>query len=205
MAASRALTTTPSSRWESAATDSSPGSVTVTPPALLPGFKMSAVSAAFFDEGASRVGAVIAGRRTYDISEAWGGNGPLPGIPLFVLTHHVPDTVPAGDPPYTFVTDGIEGAVEQARTAAAGKDVVLMGASIVRQGLRAGLLDELVISLVPVVLGRGARPLDGLEPGSVQFDLVRVVDAPGVTHLTYRVLNNPIQARSSPRSATVPG
>jgi dihydrofolate reductase len=159
-----------------------------TPSRYYPGFKMSAVSAAFFDEGVSGVGAVISGRRTYDISEAWGGSGPMPGVPLFVLTHHVPDTVPAGDPPYTFVTDGIEGAVEQARTAAAGKDVALMGASIVRQGLQTGLLDELVISLVPVVLGRGARPLDGLAPGSVQLDPVRVVDAPGVTHLTYRVL-----------------
>jgi len=159
-----------------------------TPSRYYPGFKMSAVSAAFFDEGVGRVGAVIAGRRTYDISEAWGGSGPMPGVPLFVLTHHVPDAVPAGDPPYTFVTEGIQRAVEQARTAAAGKDVALMGASIVRQGLQAGLLDELVISLVPVVLGRGARPLDGLEPGSVQLDLVRVVDAPGVTHLTYRVL-----------------
>jgi dihydrofolate reductase len=79
---------------------------------------MSAVSAAFFDQGVSRVGAVIAGRRTYDISEAWGGSGPMPGVPLFVLTHHVPDTVPAGDPPYTFVTDGIELAVEQAKTCA---------------------------------------------------------------------------------------
>jgi dihydrofolate reductase len=158
-----------------------------TPSRYYPGFKMSAVSAAFFDEGVGRVGAVIAGRRTYDISEAWGGSGPLPGVPLFVLTHHVPDAVPAGDPPYTFVTDGIQRAVEQARTAAAGKDVALMGATIV-QRLRAGLLDELVISLVPVVLGRGARPLDGLEPGSVQFDLVRVVAAPGVTHLTYRVM-----------------
>lgn len=159
-----------------------------TPSRYYPGFKMSAVSAAFFDEGVGRVGAVIAGRRTYDISEAWGGSGPLPGAPLFVLTHHVPDAVPASDPPYTFVTDGIQRAVEQARTAAAGKDVALMGATIVQQGLRAGLLDELVISLVPVVLGRGARPLDVLEPGSVQFDLVRVVDAPGVTHFTYRVV-----------------
>jgi dihydrofolate reductase len=159
-----------------------------TPSRYYPGFKMSAVSAAFFDEGVGRVGAVIAGRRTYDISEAWGGRGPMPGVPLFVLTHHVPDAVPAGDPPYTFVTDGIQRAVEQARTAAAGKDVALMGATIVQQGLRAGLLDELVISLVPVVLGRGARPLDVLEPGSVQFDLVRVVDAPGVTHFTYRVV-----------------
>ncbi|HMG32123.1 MAG TPA: dihydrofolate reductase family protein [Jiangellaceae bacterium] len=159
-----------------------------TPSRYYPGFKMSAVSAAFFDEGVGRVGAVISGRRTYDISDAWGGSGPLPGVPLFVLTHRVPEAVPAGDPPYTFVTDGIERAVEQARTAAGGKDVALMGATIVQQGLRAGLLDELVISLVPVVLGRGARPLEGLEPGSVQLDLVRVVDAPGVTHLTYRVM-----------------
>ena len=159
-----------------------------TPSRYYPGFKMSAVSAAFFDEGVGRVGAVIAGRHTYDISEAWGGSGPLPGVPLFVMTHQVPDVVPAGDPAYTFVTDGIERAVEQARTAAGGKDVALMGATIVQQGLRAGLLDELIISLVPVVLGRGARPLDGLEPGSVEFDLVRVVDAPGVTHLTYRVM-----------------
>jgi dihydrofolate reductase len=159
-----------------------------TPSRYYPGFKMSAVSAAFFDEGVGRVGAVISGRRTYDISDAWGGSGPLPGVPLFVLTHRVPEAVPAGNPPYTFVTDGIERAIEQARTAAAGKDVALMGATVVQQGLRAGLLDELVISLVPVVLGRGARPLEGLEPGSVQLDLVRVVDAPGVTHLTYQVL-----------------
>jgi len=110
-------------------------------------------------------------------------------VPLFVLTHHAPDDVPSGDPPYTFVTDGIESAVEQARVAAAGKDVALMGASIVQQSLRAGLLDELTINLVPVVLGRGVRLLDGLEPGSVELELIRVVDAPGVTHLTYRVVS----------------
>jgi dihydrofolate reductase len=66
--------------------------------------------------------------------------------------------------------------------------VFLQGATIVQQCLRAGLMDELVISLVPVVLGRGVRLLDGLEPGSVGLDLVRVVDAPGVTHLHYRVV-----------------
>jgi dihydrofolate reductase len=117
----------PSSRWGSAATGSSPGSATVTPQPVLPGFKMSAVSAAFFDEGSAGSARSSRGRRTYDISEAWGGNGPLPGVPLFVLIHRVPDTVPTGDPPYTFVTDGIERAVEQARTAAAGKDVAPHG------------------------------------------------------------------------------
>jgi len=95
----------------------------------------------------------------------------MPGLPLFVVTHHVPDTVPPGEPPYTFITTGIERAVEEARTAAAGRDVVLMGASIVQQCLMAGLLDELIISLVPVVLGHGTRLLDNLAPGSVELNL----------------------------------
>jgi dihydrofolate reductase len=159
-----------------------------TPSRINPSFKMSAPSAEFFDEGVGACGAVIAGRRTYDVSGAWGGRGPMPGLPLFVMTHRVPDAVPTGDPPYTFVTDGIESAVEKARAAAADKNVVLMGATIVQQCIRAGLLDELVINLVPAVLGRGVRLLDGLDPGSVELDLVRVVDAPGVTHLTYRVV-----------------
>jgi dihydrofolate reductase len=111
----------------------------------------------------------------------------MPGIPLFVVTHQVPDTVPAGDPPYTFVTDGVEHAVKQATEAAAGKDVFLQGASIVQQCLRAGLMDELVISLVPIVLGGGVRLLDGLDPGSLELEIVGVLEAPGVTHLTYRV------------------
>jgi dihydrofolate reductase len=152
-----------------------------------PMFKMSPVSARFFDEGVARVGAAITGRRTYDVSDAWGGVGPMPGIPLFVVTHTVPETVPAGDPPYTFVTDGVTEAVDQAKSAAGGKDVFLQGASIVQQCVRAGLMDELTISLVPLVLGDGVRLLDGLEVGTVELELIGVVDAPGVTHLTYPV------------------
>jgi dihydrofolate reductase len=159
-----------------------------TPSRHAPGFNMSPVSAKFFDEGVDRVGAAITGRRTYDVSDAWGGSGPMPGIPLFVVTHQVPEEVPTGDPPYTFVTDGVEHAVERATEAAAGKDVFLQGASIVQQCLRAGLMDELVISLVPVVLGGGVRLLDGLDPGSVELEVVGALEAPGVTHLTYRVM-----------------
>jgi len=159
-----------------------------TPSRFYEWMRMSAPSAEFFDSHAAGVGAVITGRRTYDISGAWGGSGPLRGAPLFVMTHQVPDTVPAGDPPYTFITGGIEEAVAQARGAAEGKDVSLMGATIVQQCLRAALLDELTISLVPVVLGGGVRLIDGLEAGSVKLELAGVVDAPGVTHLTYRVL-----------------
>jgi dihydrofolate reductase len=76
---------------------------------------MAKPSAEFFDEGVAGTGAVVAGRRTYDVSSAWGGRGPVPGLPLVVLTHRVPGSVPAGDPPYTFVTDGIEAAVGRAR------------------------------------------------------------------------------------------
>jgi dihydrofolate reductase len=159
-----------------------------TPSRFYPDFRMSAISARVFDEGAGAQGAVITGRRTYEIANAWGGRGPLPGVPLFIVTHRVPDTVPESDPQYTFVTEGVERAVEQARITAGGRSVAVMGASLVQQCLRAGLLDELTIHLVPIVLGRGVRLLDGLEPHGAELELMRVVDAPGVTHLTYRVL-----------------
>jgi dihydrofolate reductase len=153
-----------------------------------PWMKMSAASAAAFDDFISRIGAVITGKRTYDIAGAWDGQGEVPGAPLFVVTHHVADEVPSAVPPYTFVTDGIASAVRQARAAAAGKDVRLMGASIIQQCLRAGLLDELTVELVPVILSRGVRLLEDLPPGAIVLELARVVDAPGVTHLTYRVV-----------------
>jgi dihydrofolate reductase len=149
---------------------------------------MAKPSAEFFDEGVAGTGAVVAGRRTYDVSSAWAGRGPVPGLPLVVLTHQVPGSVPAGDPPYTFVTDGIEAAVGRAREMAGAKRVHLMGASVVQQSIRAGLLDELIISLVPMILGRGVRLLGGLDAGSAGLEVVRVIDAPGVTHLTYRVI-----------------
>jgi dihydrofolate reductase len=159
-----------------------------TPGRFYPWMKMSATSAAAFDGYIAGIGAVITGRRTYNVTNGWEGEGELTGAPLFVVTHHVPDCVPPADPPYTFVTDGIASAVQQALTAAAGKDVRLMGASIVQQCLRSGLLDELTIELVPALLGRGIRLLDGLEPDAAAMEIVRVVDAPGVTHLTYQIL-----------------
>jgi dihydrofolate reductase len=152
-----------------------------------PWMSMSAVSAAAFDGFIERIGAVITGRRTYEIARAWEGEGEVPGVPLFVVTHQVPDQVPPADPPYTFVTDGIASAVRQALAAAGGKDVRLMGASIIRQCLQAGLLGELTVELVPAVLGRGVRLLDGLDPSSVGLKVTGVIDAPGVTHLTYKV------------------
>ncbi|MGH3607050.1 MAG: dihydrofolate reductase family protein [Pseudonocardiaceae bacterium] len=157
-----------------------------TPSRMNPSFRLSEPSAEFFDEGVGTIGAVVAGRRTYDVSNAWGGRGPMPGLPLFVVTHRAPDAAPSSDSPYTFVTGGVEAAVAQARAAARDRDVHLMGANIIQQAIRAGLLDELVLSLVPVVLGDGVRLLDGLP--RLQLEVVRVISAPGVTHLTYRVV-----------------
>jgi dihydrofolate reductase len=93
-----------------------------------------------------------------------------------------------GGTTFTFVTDGVESAFAQAREAAGGKDVsVAGGASIIQQCLKAGLLDELQINLVPVLLGSGERLLDNLDGAKIELESTRVVDAPGVTHLRYSV------------------
>jgi dihydrofolate reductase len=154
----------------------------------VPPFTVSSSSAEVFEELIESGGAVVTGRRTYDIADAWGGNGPLPGLPLFVVTHHVPEHVPRGESRYTFVTDGVERAIEQAKAAAGDKYVSLMGSSIPQQCLRAGLLDEIQIHLVPVLLGSGVRLFDHLGTDSVDLEIIRVVDSPGVTHLRYRVV-----------------
>ena len=154
----------------------------------VPPFRLSNSSAEVFEELVESGGAVVTGRRIYDIASAWGGNGPLPGLPLFVLTHNVPEYVPQGESRYTFVTDGVESAIEQAKAAAGDKYVSLMGASVAQQGLRAGLLDEIQIHLVPALLGAGVRLFDHIGANTIGLETIRVVDSPGVTHLRYRVV-----------------
>jgi dihydrofolate reductase len=150
-------------------------------------FRLSAPSAKVFDEGISSAGAVVTGRRTYDIANGWNGEGPVPGLPLFVLTHDVPAPVPKTSVPYTFVTDGLESAIKQARAAAGDKYVSLMGSRVPQQALRAGLLDEIDVAVVPLLLGGGVRLFDHVG-GPVPLETLRVVDAPGVTHLRDRVV-----------------
>jgi dihydrofolate reductase len=121
--------------------------------------------------------------------EGWWGEEPPFHMPVFVVTHHPrPPLVKHGGTTFTFVTDGIESALEQARAAADGKDVALGGgASVAQQYLRAGLIDELQINLVPVLLGGGKRLLDDLAGADVRLEQVAAIEAPGVTHLIYRV------------------
>jgi dihydrofolate reductase len=153
----------------------------------VPPFKLSSSSAEVFQELVETGGAVVTGRRTYDIANAWAGNGPIPGVPVFVVTHRVPEDLPQGESEYTFVTDGAASAIEQAKAVAGDKYVSLMGASVPQQAIQARLVDEIQVHLAPVLLGGGVRLFDHLR-GSVELDPVRVVDSPGVTHLRYRVV-----------------
>jgi dihydrofolate reductase len=147
------------------------------------GFKLSEPSARVFDALARRVGAVVAGRNTYEDSDRFGGAGPHPAAPLFVLSHR---PAPEMTDRQTLVTAGIEDAVAAAREAAGDKDVALMGGGVVTEALKAGLVDELVLHQVPVLLGAGRSYFQEL-PEHVQLRLVDAVPAPGVTHLHYEV------------------
>jgi dihydrofolate reductase len=149
-------------------------------------FRVSPQSAELLREAHSRMGAFVTGRRTFDITNGWGGRPPL-GVPAFVVTHTVPQEWVYEGSPFTFVTDGVESAVEQAKAVAGDKNVAVGAASIAQQCIRAALLDEVHIDLVPVLLGRGVRLFDHLE-GQVELERTRVVEAPGVTHMTFRVV-----------------
>lgn len=144
----------------------------------------------FFARAVSGLGATIAGRRTYDDSiRWWGADGPSGAArkPLVVVTHEAPAEVPA-DSVYTFVTDGIESALEQARAAAGDGDVVIMGgAEIGRQYLAARLLDEIQLHLVPVLFGGGTRLFERLSDAPLRLEPAEVVETPTATHLRYRV------------------
>jgi dihydrofolate reductase len=154
----------------------------------VPPFKLWKSSAEVFDELIDSGGAVVTGRRTYDLTNGWAGNGPIPGLPVFVLTHRVPDQVPQGESHYTFVTDGVPSAIEQAKAAAGDKYVSLMGTSAAQECLRLGLLDEIQIHLVPLLLGEGIRLFDHLGSDRITLEKLWVVDAPKVTHLRFRVV-----------------
>ncbi len=136
------------------------------------------------DEATARVGAVVGGRNTYEAAEAWGGHNPF-GVPFFVVTHR-PEAVPA-DAGFTFV-NGLVEAIARARDASGGKDVFVMGgADVIRQALRAGHVEELSISIAPVVLGGGKRLFDDFDE-TVGLEHLRLLQSPFATHITYRVV-----------------
>ncbi|MDQ5818905.1 MAG: dihydrofolate reductase family protein [Actinomycetota bacterium] len=150
-------------------------------------FMVSPQSAELLREAHSKMGAFVTGRRTFDITNGWGGSPPL-GVPTFVVTHTVPQEWVYEGSPFTFVTDGLESAVEQAKAVAGDKDVAVGAASIAQQCLKAGLLDEVHVDLVPVLLGGGVRLFEHLGTTPIELESTRVIEAPDVTHLTFRVV-----------------
>ena len=134
----------------------------------------------------SELGVMISGRRTFDKAEGWGGNHAWG--PAFVLTHHIPDGWPRPGSTVHFVTDGIESAVKQAKTAAAGKSVGVHGADTIQQCLNAGLLDEIHVDIAAVLLGSGIRLFDHLAGTPIVLGNPTVTLGIGVTHLRFPVL-----------------
>jgi dihydrofolate reductase len=136
----------------------------------------------FLDEGISRGGAIVGGRNTFEAADAWGGKNPF-GVPFFIVTHRT-EGAPEG---FTFV-NGLDEAIAQARKAAGDKDVMVMGgADVIRQALRAGHVEELSISIAPIVLGGGKRLFDGFEE-SLKLEHLNTLQSAFATHITYRVL-----------------
>ena len=155
-------------------------------------------STAVVEGSMDNIGATVMGRNMFgggegpwgaDPWDGWWGDEPPFHMPVFVITHHARAPVTKqGGTSFNFVTDGIESALDQAREAAGGKDIALAGgANVAQQYLKAGLLDEMQLSVTPVVLGDGARLLDNLGGAEVRLECTGVVEAPGVTHLKYRV------------------
>ena len=156
-------------------------------------------SSEIVEESLQNIGAVVMGRNMFGGGpgpwsdeprwDGWWGDDPPFHTPVFVLTRHAREPLPMqGGTTFYFVTDGIESALRQAKDAAGGKDVSLGGgANVAQQYLAAGLLDELRLDVVPVLLGGGTRLFDNLDGAGLELEQLRAVEAPGVTHLKYRV------------------
>jgi dihydrofolate reductase len=152
------------------------------------------------EESLRSTGAVVMGRKMFSggagpweddpKADGWWGDDPPFHVPVFVLTHHAREPVAKqGGTTYTFVTEGLEAALEQARAAAGDKNVALVGgASVVQQALKAGLVDELQIHVAPLLLGDGVHLFDRLGGEPVALEATRVIQGPIATHLAYRVL-----------------
>jgi dihydrofolate reductase len=148
-------------------------------------------------EHTGSVGATIMGRKMYSggagpwdddpNAGGWWGDSPPFGHSIYVLTHHEREPVDKGDVSYNFVTEGIEAALERAREQSGDQDVAIAGgAEAIQQYLNAGVVDSLQVHVAPVLLGGGTPLLEGIDP-SISLELDRVVTAPDVTHIRYRV------------------
>ena len=150
-------------------------------------FKVAQASAVTIEEMFDTCGAIVTGRRDFDVSNQWGGKPPF-DVPCFIVTHKVPQEWAGDGSPFTFVTDGVESAIARAKQVVTGDKVIAVGGTqIVRQSLQAGLIDQIEIDLAPILLGNGIRLFDQLGTDPIQLEIDRVIDAPLVTHIRYLV------------------
>jgi dihydrofolate reductase len=148
--------------------------------------RMTPISTKHWQEVVDGTGALVVGRRLFDLMDGWDGNHPL-GRPVVVLSHSVPSGWPRADAPFTFVTEGIEAAVRTAAELAGDRAVSVNCGTIARQCLDAGLLDEIWVDLVPVLLGDGIPFFGRLGVAPVDLEGPTVLEGTQVTHLRYRV------------------
>jgi dihydrofolate reductase len=150
-------------------------------------FRVSQQSARYISELWGSIGAMVTGRRDFDVSNAWSGQPPN-NWPVFIVTHRPPQQWRGQGSPFTFVTDGVASAIQQAKRTAGDKHVIVGGATIIQQCLKAGLLDEIHIDLASLLLGDGISLFGqlGIEP--VALERITVVEGAGVTHLRFRVV-----------------
>ena len=152
--------------------------------------KVSKASAQVLQEAVDAAGALVTGRRQFDNTNGWDGCHPA-NVPVFVVSHRpAPAEWLKAHPnaPFTFVPEGVEAAIARAQKVAGDKTVIVDGASIVHQAIRAGLVDEVAIDLVPVLLGQGVRYFDETGPTPIRLEHIRTVEGAGVTHLQFRVV-----------------
>lgn len=149
-------------------------------------FHVSPVSADYLRTAWSNVAVDVIGRRLFDLTNGWNGR-PAVGEAVFVVTHDPPTDWPFPDAPFTFVTDGVQSAVVQTQTFAGDRDVSLAAGNLAGQALRAGLIDEIRIDLVPVVFGSGVRYFGNYDESPLLLEDPEIVQGDRVTHLHYRL------------------
>ena len=152
-------------------------------------FRQSSEDTEYMQESIRGHGALIAGRRLFDVANGWNGSHPT-GLPVFVVTHHPPtrEEFPHEDAPFTFVTDGVESAVAQAQAVAGARAVIIASPSITQQALAAGLVDEITVDLIPYLLGSGTPYFEKLAVAPVRLENPTIRAGNRVTHLSYRVV-----------------
>jgi dihydrofolate reductase len=149
-------------------------------------FRTTAATAGYLRTEWGNIGATVIGRRLFDLTNGWGGR-PAVGDAVFVVTHRAPADWPHPDAPFTFVTDGLPSAIAQAQAFAQDRNVAITAGDLTGQAIAAGLVDEVSISLVPVVFGAGVRFFGDYAASPVLLRNPQVVEGDRVTHLHYRV------------------